>query len=256
MRAHEAALADLREAEANSQRAQADEVRYRGLVDKEEVSRSQYDQKLADARANAALVDSKRARVNSAEREIAEKKATLERGRVQLNEARQNNPRQVTVREAGVKVRGANVKVAQVRLDQARLNLSYTSITAPVGGIVGKKSVEVGQRVQPGEQLMMITQTGDLWITANFKETQLKRIHAGQKVTIGVDAYDRAIEGYVDSLPGATGARYSILPPENATGNYVKVVQRLPVRIRIAKDQAGVDVLRPGMSVEPRVWVK
>ncbi|HEY3740307.1 MAG TPA: HlyD family secretion protein [Bryobacteraceae bacterium] len=255
-RDHEAALADLRQAEANNLRAQADEVRYRGLVEKEEVSRSQYDQKLADARASAAMVDSKRARVSAAEREIAGKKATLERGRVQLSEAQQNNPRQVTVRETGVKVRGANVKVAQVQLDQARLNLSYTSITAPVGGIVGKKSVEVGQRVQPGEQLMMITQTGDLWITANFKETQLRRIKPGQKVTIGIDAYDRSIEGYVDSLPGATGARYSILPPENATGNYVKVVQRLPVRIRITKNQSGVDVLRPGMSVEPKVWVK
>jgi membrane fusion protein (multidrug efflux system) len=146
--------------------------------------------------------------------------------------------------------------VAQVQLDQARLNLSYAKITAPVAGIIGKKSVEVGQRVQPGEQLFIITQTGDTWITANFKETQLRRIHPGQRVTIEIDAFDKNIEGYVDSLAGATGARYSVLPPENATGNYVKVVQRLPVRLRFNKDQPGVDLLRPGMSVEPKVWIK
>jgi len=256
IRDHESAIAELREAEANSAHAQAEEARFRGLAEKEEVPRIQYDQKAADARALAATVDAKKAKVNSADRTIAEKRATVVQARARLTEAQQNSPRQVTVRQAGVQSRNASLALARTQLEQAKLNLSYTNITAPVSGIVGKKSVEVGQRVQPGEQLLMVTQAGDIWITANFKETQLRRIRPGQRVTIGIDAFDKSVEGYVDSMAGATGARYSVLPPENATGNYVKVVQRVPVRIRINKDQPGVDVLRPGMSVEPKVWMK
>jgi membrane fusion protein (multidrug efflux system) len=125
-----------------------------------------------------------------------------------------------------------------------------------VGGIAGKKSVEVGEQVRPGQQLLAISQTDEVWVTANFKETQLRSMHPGQKVSVSVDALDRKFEGLIESMPGATGAVYSVLPPENATGNYVKVVQRLPVRIRLKRDQAGLDLLHPGMSVEPAVYVR
>jgi membrane fusion protein (multidrug efflux system) len=140
-------------------------------------------------------------------------------------------------------------------VQQAVLNLSYTKIVAPVDGIIGKKSAEAGQQVSPGQQLMADVPLSDLWVTANFKETQLKRMQPNQRVTIHVDAFDQDYDGYVENIAGASGAKFSLLPPENATGNYVKVVQRVPVRIRFKK---GVDPghrLRPGMSVEPKVWL-
>jgi membrane fusion protein (multidrug efflux system) len=254
-RDYESVIADFRRAEANNTRAQADEVRYRDLMEKEEISRSLYDQKLADARADQAAVEARRASGEAARRVIAQRQAALLALRTQLSEAEQNNPRQLLLREATVQMRQANIGVFKSQVDQAKLNLSYTKIVAPVAGIAGKKSVEVGERVQPGQQLMTITQTGDIWVTANFKETQLRRMHPGQTVAVSVDALDREFEGVIDSMPGATGAVYSLLPPENATGNYVKVVQRLPVRIRL-KDQAGLDLLHPGMSVEPKVRVR
>jgi membrane fusion protein (multidrug efflux system) len=167
-----------------------------------------------------------------------------------------NAPHEVAIRRASVAAKQADANVAKTRVELARLNLSYTRITAPVSGIVSKRSVEVGNRVQPGQPLFLIAQVNDVWVTANFKETQVRQIHPGQKVTISVDAYGQDFNGYVDSFPAATGAVTSLLPPENATGNYVKVVQRLPVRIRFNKNQAGLDKLRPGMSVEPKVWVK
>jgi membrane fusion protein (multidrug efflux system) len=248
-------IADLRQAEANNTRAQADEARYRDLMEKEEVSRSLYDQKLADARADQSAVDARRSSGEAARRVIAQRQAALLALRTQLSETEQNNPRQLLLRQTTVQMRQANIGVFKSQVDQAKLNLSYTRIVAPVAGIAGKKSVEVGERVQPGQELMTITQTGDVWVTANFKETQLKHIRPGQKAAVSVDALDREFEGVVESMPGATGAVYSVLPPENATGNYVKVVQRLPVRIRL-KDQAGLDLLHPGMSVEPKVRVR
>jgi membrane fusion protein (multidrug efflux system) len=224
-------------------------------MEKEEISRSLYDQKLADAKADQAAVEAKRASGEAARRVIAQRQAALRALRTQLSEAEQNNPRQLLLREATVQMRQANIGVFKSQVDQAKLNLSYTKIVAPVAGIAGKKSVEVGERVQPGQQLVTITQTRDIWVTANFKETQLRRMHPGQTVVVSVDALDREFEGAIDSMPGATGAVYSLLPPENATGNYVKVVQRLPVRIRL-KDQTGLDLLHPGMSVEPKVRVR
>ncbi len=139
---------------------------------------------------------------------------------------------------------------------QAQLNLSYTKIFAPVAGIIGEKTVEVGQRIQPGEQLFAISQTQDIWITANFKETQLRKMHPGQKVDVSVDAYGRTFHGYVENMPGSTGSVASLLPPENATGNFVKVVQRLPVRIRLNQGEDPDHLLRIGMSVEPKVWLR
>jgi len=255
-RDYDSAIADLRQAEANNARAQADETRYRGLVDKQEISRTLYDQKLADARADEALVEARRASGEAAQRVIAQRQASLLAARTQLSEAVQNNPRQLLLREATVQMRQANISVFQTQVEQAALNLSYTRIVAPVGGIAGKKSVEVGEQVRPGQELLAISQTDDVWVTANFKETQLKRMHPGQPVSVSVDALDRKFDGVIESMPGATGAIYSVLPPENATGNYVKVVQRLPVRIRLRRDQAGLDLLHPGMSVEPEVRLR
>jgi membrane fusion protein, multidrug efflux system len=142
-------------------------------------------------------------------------------------------------------------------LKQAELNLSYTKLIAPVDGVVGKKTVESGQQVQPGQELMAIVPLNDIWVTANFKETQLKNIRVGQRATLKVDAFGgRTFNGHVDSFAGATGARYSILPPENATGNYVKVVQRVPVKIVFENGEDREHLLRPGMSVEPKIWVR
>jgi membrane fusion protein (multidrug efflux system) len=143
----------------------------------------------------------------------------------------------------------------QTMLDQAMLNLSYTKIVAPIDGVIGKKNAEPGQQVSAGQQLMADVPISNLWVTANFKETQLKKMKPGQRVTIHVDAFDRDFEGYVESLAGASGARFSLLPPENATGNYVKVVQRLPIRIRFKEGEDPQHMLRPGMSVEPKVWL-
>jgi membrane fusion protein (multidrug efflux system) len=255
-RDYESVVADFRQAEANNTRAQADEARYRGLVEKEEISRTLYDQKLADARADQAAVASRRAGSEAARRVIAQRQASLLAARTQLSEAIQNNPRQLLLREATVQMRQANIAVFKSQVDQAELNLSYTRIIAPVGGIAGKKSVEVGEQVRPGQQLLAISQTDEVWVTANFKETQLKRMHPGQTVSVSVDALDRKFDGLIESMPGATGAVYSVLPPENATGNYVKVVQRLPVRIRLKRNQDGLDLLHPGMSVEPVVRVR
>src|ERR1700722_1664873 len=255
-REYDSTIADLRQAEANNTRAQADEIRYRGLVEKEEISRTLYDQKLADAKADEAAVASKQANSEAARRVIAQREASLLAARTQLSEAVQNNPRQLLLREATVQMRQANIGVFKSQVDQAELNLSYTTIVAPVGGIAGKKSVEVGEQVRPGQQLLAISQTDEVWVTANFKETQLKRMHPGQTVSVSIDALDRKFDGLIESMPGATGAVYSVLPPENATGNYVKVVQRLPVRIRLKRDQAGLDLLHPGMSVEPVVRVR
>lgn len=158
-------------------------------------------------------------------------------------------------RSAEVAASRAAVKAQEAAVAQARLDLDYTRISAPVSGIVGQKQVNVGDRVQQGQELLAIVQVDDLWITANFKETQLRHMHPGQRAEVRVDALGQTFRGRVESMPGASGARFSLLPPENATGNYVKVVQRLPVRIRLEPGQPNMDRLRPGMSVEPKVWL-
>jgi membrane fusion protein, multidrug efflux system len=147
------------------------------------------------------------------------------------------------------------VQAVQASLDQARLNLSYTHIVAPASGVVDNKTVQVGQRVQPGEQLLTVVPLNDIWVTADFRETQLRKMRRGEPVKVHVDTTGRDYKGYVEGLPGATGELDSLLPPENATGNYVKVVQRLPVRIRLYPGEDPDHRLRPGMSVEPTVWV-
>jgi membrane fusion protein (multidrug efflux system) len=160
------------------------------------------------------------------------------------------------VRRADIVTRQAAVKTSDTQVARAELDLSYTKIVAPVSGIVSRRTVEVGQHVNAGQQMVQIAQIGDLWVTANFKETQLRRIRTGQHVSIHVDAFKQDLNGHVESLPATTGAITSLLPPENATGNYVKVIQRLPVRIRFEPGQSGLDQLRPGMSVVPKVSVE
>jgi membrane fusion protein, multidrug efflux system len=255
-RDHEAAEADLRQAEANAAKAQADVARYQPLVAKDEIPREQFDQVVATAKAQAALVDSRRASAAAALKTVDQKNAMLAQTRVHLSEARENAPRQLALREADIGAREASVKTSATEVAKARLDLSYTKITAPVAGIVSRRSVEVGERLNAGQQMVQIAQIGDLWVTANFKETQLRRMRPGQHVTIHVDAFKQDLIGTIDSLPASTGAITSLLPPENATGNYVKVVQRLPVRIRFDPGQDGLDRLRPGMSVDSKVWVE
>jgi membrane fusion protein, multidrug efflux system len=253
---HESALADLRSAEADSARAQADLMRYQQLVAKDEISRQQFDQAEANARAMAARVEARRATAEAAARNIEAAQAKLQVARTQQSEAQRNAPQQIAIQRATVLNRQATAEVQRTGVQQAELNLSYTKIFAPIDGVVGRKNVSVGQQVAAGQQLMLDVPLNHLWVTANFKETQLKRMHPGQRVTVHVDAYDRDLEGVVADLAGASGARFSLLPPENATGNYVKVVQRLPVRINLKEGQDPNHSLRPGMSVAPKVWLE
>ncbi|HWR53852.1 MAG TPA: HlyD family secretion protein [Bryobacteraceae bacterium] len=255
-REHDARLAAVRQAEANNARAQADLVRYAALVKKDEVSQQDYDQHVAAAKSAAAEVESARAAAEAAQRGIEQRQAALQQARSQLNQAAVTAPEQMTAQKATVEWRRAGAATAQSALEEAKLNLSYTKIVAPVAGMVGRKAVEVGQRVQPGQQLLSIIPLDDIWVTANFKEAQLRHMRPGQKATIHVDAFDQDFDGYVESMPPATAARFSILPPENASGNYVKVVQRLPVRLRFRPGLSPDHRLRPGMSVVPKVWVK
>jgi membrane fusion protein (multidrug efflux system) len=255
-RDYESTLADVRSAEADSAKAQADLIRYRQLVAKDEISQQQFDQAEAVAKAAAANVDAKRATAEASARNIEAAQARLEQSQTRQREAERNRPQQIAMQNALVRTRQANTEVQQSELDRAELDLSYTRILAPIDGIVGRKSATAGERVSPGQQLMVDVPIGRLWVTANFKETQLKRMHPGQRATIHVDAYDRDYEGYLEDLAGASGARFSLLPPENATGNYVKVVQRVPVRIRFKEGQDPNHQLRQGMSVDPKVWLR
>jgi membrane fusion protein (multidrug efflux system) len=223
---------------------------------KQEVSREIYDQRATQAKAQAAVVQSRRSTADAAQKNILQAQASLDQARQRAKEALSNQPRQIAVQHAQLKTREANVIAAQAQVDQALLNLQYCKVLAPADGIVGDKSVQAGTQVSPGQELLAITQTNDVWVTANFKETEIRNMHSGQSATISVDALSQKFEGYVEALPGGTGAIYSLLPPENATGNYVKVVQRLPVRIRFKKGQPHEERLRPGMSVEPKVWVR
>jgi membrane fusion protein, multidrug efflux system len=253
---YQSALADLHQAEANEMNAAREEERYRLLVVKEEVSREQYDQQATNQRAQAAVVSSRRETADSASKQVDTARAQLGTAQQQLKQTRENLPRQIAIQRATLLQRQAQAQAAQAQADQAELNLEYTRIYAPEDGIIGDKQVQLNDQVAAGTELFALTQTNDIWITANFKETAIVNMRPGQSCTIYVDALKEDFEGYVEALPGGTGAIYSLLPPENATGNYVKVVQRLPVRIRFRPGQRDLDRLAPGMSVEPKVWVK
>jgi membrane fusion protein (multidrug efflux system) len=247
------ALARLRSSEATDVRAQSDLQRYTELVRKQEVAQSDYDQFVATAKAQNATVEADKAAVLSASKTIEQHRALVLEQQSKLDQTLKNATKQISIRQATIQSREAVAESSSAKLDRARLNLAYTRIVCPVNGIVTERSAEVGARISQGQQLMMVVQTDDLWVTANFKETQLHRMHAGQGVRIHVDALGDDFDGYIENMPAATGDRTSVLPPENATGNYVKVLQRLPVRIRFKHGQRDLDKLRPGMSVEPKV---
>ena len=253
----DAAKARVVQAQANATKSDADLERYRPLVEKDVISKQQFDAAVAAADANkAALVEAK-ANVVAAEDAVRVAKDRLAQSEAQLKTA-QTAPQQVAIQKAKADQAAAAVAQAQAELDQAKLNLSYTKIIAPENGIVTRKSVEINQNVSVGQNMMTLVSLDDVWITANFKETQLEHMRAGQPVVIEVDAYGgRKYDGKITQIGGATGSVLSLFPPENATGNYVKVVQRVPVRIDLTNPQQNSDhLLRPGLSVEPKVTVK
>jgi membrane fusion protein (multidrug efflux system) len=243
------ARARLREADARQTKAEQDVARFEPLVAKDEISKQEYDTAVTSA-------DAARASHDFAEAEVREAEKAVESARARLDAAR-TGPEQVAIQRARAASERAGLERAKAALDAARLALDYTEIKAPVAGVVSRKSVEVGQVVQPGQPLLALVSLEDVWIVANFKENQLEDIRVGQPVSISVDAYGgRTYRGRVESVAAATGARFSLLPAENATGNYVKVVQRIPVRILLESGQDPEHLLRPGMSVEPTVHTR
>lgn len=254
-RDRDSAEAKVAEAEANNAKAQADFARYKLLIAKEEVSQQEYDQVVAAAKAQAATLAANQAGVAAAVHTVDQRRAQLLQAQSRLGQYRRTAPQQIAIRRANIVSNQASAQSAEAQVEMAQLKLSYTKITAPVNGIIMKRSAEVGSHVSAGQQLMQIAQIGDIWVTANFKETQLRSIRPQQSARIHVDALKQDFDGYVESIGGSTGSVASVLPPENATGNYVKVVQRIPVRIRFKPNQNGLDHLRPGMSVEPEVRI-
>jgi membrane fusion protein (multidrug efflux system) len=244
----ESAKAKLNDAQAMYAKTSADLKRMEMLIAKDEISHQQYDAAVAANNSAKANVDAATAGIASAESRAAQAQAQAEAARTV--------PEQLKVTKARAGAASAEVQRYVSALAQAELNLQYTKIYAPVTGVLSKRSVEPGQVVQAGQPLFSIVNLDDIWTTANFKETQLKGMQVGQKATIKVDAYGKDFNGTLESVGGATGARFSLLPPENATGNYVKVVQRIPVRIRFDPNQDPNHQLRPGMSVEPTVFIK
>jgi membrane fusion protein (multidrug efflux system) len=255
----EADQATSQQAQANAAKTDADLSRYEQLVQKEDISRQQYDGALSAARSNQAAVKAADAVVAAAEQALEQAQGKLLQARADLRNA-QTAPQQVSLSNAKAKSAESQVMERKAKLEQAQLNLGYTVIRSPVTGIVGKKSAEIGQNVSIGQELLDVVPLDDVWVTANFKETQLAHMKPGQAVEIKVDAYGRKWQGRVSNLGGGTGSVFSLLPPENATGNYVKVVQRVPVRIDFDRgdDQTfNTDgLLKPGMSVEPEVRVR
>jgi membrane fusion protein (multidrug efflux system) len=252
-----AARARVEQAEANHVKAQSDLDRYKPLVEKDVISKQQFDAAQAAADATRAALADARASQQAAADGIRVARERVSQAEASLKYA-QTGPQQVQLQSARAKQALAQVEQAQAALDQARLNLGYTRIVAPEAGIITRKSMEVDQNVAPGQNLLTLVSLEDLWVTANFKETQLRHMTAGQKVRVHVDSTGKEYQGRVTQIGGATGSVLSLFPPENATGNYVKVVQRVPVRIDFTNlvQEDSRHELRPGLSVEPKVWVK
>jgi len=255
--------ARLREAEALHVRAQQDLGRMKELIARDRISQQQYDAAVAAADAARAARDAAAAAVTEAEKGVAAAEARLDQARAGIEEAQaavaatRAAPEQVRITRSNAASAEARVLQARAALERARLDLEYTRVLAPVGGIVSMKKVEIGQVVQRDQPLMAIVPLDDVWVTANFKEDQLYHMRVGQQAVVSVDAYGgRKYRGYVHSIAAATGARFSLLPPENATGNFVKVVQRIPVKILLDRGQDPEHILRPGMSVVPTVFIR
>jgi membrane fusion protein (multidrug efflux system) len=245
------------QAEANNVKAQSDLQRYKPLVEKDVISKQQYDAAVAAAAAGAASVQDAQASAAAAADAVRVARQQEASADASYKYA-QTGPQQVAEQNAKARQAQAQVQQAQAQLDQAQLNLSYTKIVAPEDGIITRKSVEMNQNVSSGQNLLTLVSLDDIWVTANFKETQLKRMDRKQEVEIEVDATGKTYKGKVTEIGGATGSVLSLFPPENATGNYVKVVQRVPVRIDFTdlQHEDANHQLRPGLSVEPKVRVK
>jgi len=256
------ARSNVDSAQATYDRAQADLNRMRPLADKEEISRQQFDSYLAAARVADSELKAAKDKLSAATQEAETKRAGVLASQARIGQARagvtqaQAAQKQVDVRVADVASASANIEQARANLQAAELNLSYTTIVAPADGVVTKKSVEVGQVLQPGQGLLMLVPLNDVWVTANYKETQLRDVRPGQTAEVKVDLTGKTYPGRVDSIASATGTKMSLLPPENATGNYVKVVQRIPVKIVLDPIPGGNSILRPGMNVEATILTK
>lgn len=256
------AKANVDKSLANAALAQADLARYKPLVEKGEISQQQYDAAKANADATASALKADQEKLAQAQRNVEVVKAQLDSAKARVLQMRAGvtaalaDTKQVGMRTADAQAKLAKVAQARAALDAAQLNLSYTDVVAPIDGVATHKQVETGQIVQAGQGLLVVVPLQDVWVTANFKETQLQNMRAGQKAEVKVDTYGRTFSGHVDSIAGATGGVLSLLPPENATGNYVKVVQRIPVKIVLDKDAVGSAVLRPGMNVDAMVITK
>jgi membrane fusion protein (multidrug efflux system) len=256
------AEAQVREAQATYKNTVDDVARYKLLVTKDEIPRQRYATAVSVSNTAKATVDARQAAVVEAQQNIRVAQSAIDQSYARIAQADASiesaltAPQQVAVSQARAKTAEALVAQRRGLVEQAELNLGYCTIVAPVSGIVGKKTVETGTNVSPGQQLMAVVPLDDIWITADFKETQLRLMKPGDRVVFSVDAYGREYRGKVTGIGGASGSRLSLLPPENATGNFVKVVQRLPVRIDIDPGQNSDRRLRPGMSVEPKVYVQ
>jgi len=256
------AEANVAKSRANAQLAQADLARFTPLVQKDEISKQQYDAAKANADATTSALVADEQRLAQAKRNIDITRAQLEAAKARVEQAQAGvhsakaDEKRVAMRSADAQAKLASVDRARAALEAAKLNLSYCHIVAPVDGVATHKSVEPGQIVQAGQGLLVVVPLQNVWVTANFKETQLRYMKPGQKAYVKVDTYGKTFSGHVDSLAGATGAVLSLLPPENATGNYVKVVQRIPVKILLDPNSSDKVVLRPGMNVEATIITK
>jgi len=253
------AQANVEKSRANAELAKADLARYLPLMEKGEISKQQYDGAKANADATASALRADQERLAQAKRSVDVAKAQLDAAKARVDEAKAGvetahaNVKQVSMKAADAQAKIAKVEQARAALEAAQLNLSYTEITAPVDGVATHKQVEPGQIVQAGQGLLVVVPLQNVWVTANFKETQLKNMKPGQKAEVRVDTYGKTFSGHVDSIAGATGSVLSLLPPENATGNFVKVVQRIPVKIVLDPIPAEKAILRPGMNVDATV---
>src|SRR5215831_5403173 len=256
------AEANVARSKANAELAKADLARYTPLMEKGEISKQQYDASKANADASASTLVADEQRLAQAKRNVDISRAQLEAAKARVAQASAGvdsakaDKKRVAMRSADAEAKAAAVARAQAQLDAAQLNLGYSNIVAPVDGVATHKSVEPGQIVQAGQGLLVVVPLKNVWVTANFKETQLRNMKPGQKAYVKVDTYDKTFPGHLDSIAGATGAVLSLLPPENATGNYVKVVQRIPVKIVLEAISPDVAILRPGMNVEATVVTK
>jgi membrane fusion protein, multidrug efflux system len=253
------AQANVAKSKANSELAKADLARYKPMVEKDEISKQQFDAAQANADATISALRADQEKLAQAQQNIDVVKAQLEAAKARVEQAHASvssakaDTKQVAIKQADAQGKIAKVQAARAAVEAAQLNLEYVTITAPVDGVVTHKQVEVGQVVQQGQGLLVVVPLQDVWVTANFKETQLKNMKPGQKAEVHVDTYGKTFSGHVDSISGATGAVLSLLPPENATGNYVKVVQRIPVKIVLDPIPPDKAVLRPGMNVDATV---